>query len=88
MTPILKLKTSQLTEEDFLILYKYIFVPIKEIPKPSYENLPVIMMILDHMIGNKDCFKRANCAISNFTNKHRHLGTYYILHKILKVFLI
>ena len=26
------------------------------------------------MIGNKDCFKRGNCAISNLTIKHRHLG--------------
>ena len=70
----LKLKISQLTEDDFLILHKYNFVPIEEIPKPPYENPPVIMMILDDMIGNKDCFKKGNSAISNLTIKHRHLG--------------
>ena len=26
------------------------------------------------MIGNKDCFKKGNSAISNLTIKHRHLG--------------
>ena len=70
----LKLKIKQLTEEDFLILHKYNFIPIAELPKPPYEIPPVIMMILDDMIGNKDCFKRGNCAISNLTIKHRHLG--------------
>ena len=46
----------------------------KNIPKPKYENPPVIMMILDDCIGNKDCFRKGNCAISNLTIKHRHLG--------------
>jgi hypothetical protein len=70
----LKLKISQLTEEDFLILHKFNFVPIENIPKPPYENPPVIMMILDDCIGDKNCFKKGNSAISNLTIKHRHLN--------------
>jgi hypothetical protein len=32
------------------------------------------MMIFDDCIGNKDCFRKGNCAFSNLTINHRHLG--------------
>ncbi len=39
-----------------------------------YIYPPVIVLILDDLIGGNDCFKRGNCTISNLTIKHRHLG--------------
>jgi hypothetical protein len=70
----LKLPIEKLTEDDYIALMKFNMEDPKNIPKPKYENPPVIMMILDDCIGNKDCFRKGNCAISNLTIKHRHLG--------------
>jgi hypothetical protein len=63
----LKLLIEKLTEDDYIALMKFNMADPKNIPKPKYENPPVIMMILDDCIGDKDCFHKGNCAISNLT---------------------
>ena len=70
----LRVKVKDLTEDDYLILMKFDLADPDDIPKPKYPFPPVIFMILDDMIGSNDAFKRGNCAISNLTIKHRHLG--------------
>jgi hypothetical protein len=70
----LKVKVIHLADDELQILTKFNFIDPKYIPAPKYKNPRVIFMILDDMIGNNECFKRGNCAISNLTIKHRHLG--------------
>lgn len=64
----------RINEEDLMLLYQYDFIDPAELPPLKYDAPPIVFLILDDMIGNNDCFKKGNCAISNLTIKHRHLG--------------
>ena len=63
---------DDLTQEEMIILNKYNFQEIKDIPKPDYPNGFVIHWIIDDMLG-QNIFKQGRSAFTNLCIRNRHI---------------
>ena len=62
---------DELTEEEMILLNKYNFIPLKELPKPKYPEGFITTLFVDDMVGT-NLFKNGRSYFTNLCIRHRH----------------